>query len=378
MQAMVFSKCVELATESVPGCVFQLYVWMRYPDQAGSYALVSILISTLSTGFISAMISFDLDVDVKKRKTNPDFYGYVMDDHEKRGRCFKLMMAISACHNMSRTTGYAILALIDKRTLLLFWVGEFLPFSMYMIWNFSRFYYHITLTNLPFVMVIEFISISVKKIILDFTGCFHWRHPYLGCNGRLYSASLVWSQIFPFVALFLLNKQENADLMTDGAMNTVTIILVCSSIAWLLMNIAFFCTIDLAYLHTFFSTQTPQQFVISNFKNRDSDYGKFDAAFDNEIGLSRPIHGEIKQWIKENIQQWRDETPAWFKVEVIPDEFLPVEIYEAEGGARRRRSSVGINSVREMIGLGARAEMSSTKVHPGGVGLGQNEGQETS
>jgi len=286
-----------------------------------------------------------------------------------------LMVAISTLHNMSRSLGCALLALVDKSTLLLFLGVEVSLFMFRRFWLYDR---HLIgyWPAIP-LLIGSFLIGSIMKIVIDFTGCVHFRHPS-SAGGAVFSASLLWSQIFPFVALFLLNKQDNQSLLSDSTLNSITFALSGSSIAWLLMNIAFFCTIDLAYLNTFFSTQTPQQFVISNFKNRDSDYGKFDAAFDNEIGLSRPIHGEIKQWVKENIQQWRDETPAWFKVELIPDEFLPVEIYEAEGGARRRRSSVGINSVREMIGLGARAEMSSTKVHPGGVGLGQNEGQETS
>ena len=290
-------------------------------------------------------------------------------------RCFMLMVAISTLHNMSRSVGCALLALVDKSTLLLFLGVEVSLFMFRRFWLYDR---HLIgyWPAIP-LLIGSFLIGSIMKIVIDFTGCVHFRHPS-SAGGAVFSASLLWSQIFPFVALFLLNKQDNQSLLSDSTLNSITFALSGSSIAWVLMNIVFFCTIDLAYLHTFFSTQTPQQFVISNFKNRDSDYGKFDAAFDNEIGLSRPIHGEIKQWIKENIQQWRDETPAWFKVELIPDEFLPVEIYEAEGGARRRRSSVGINSVREMIGLGARAEMSSTKVHPGGVGLGQNEGQETS
>ena len=83
---MIITKCTELATESVPGCVFQLYVWLKYPDQAGSFAFVSIFISMLTTGLTSAMISFDLDVDMKKRGLNPSFYGYIPDDNAKRGR----------------------------------------------------------------------------------------------------------------------------------------------------------------------------------------------------------------------------------------------------------------------------------------------------
>ena len=32
---LIFFKGIELATESIPGCVLQLYVWLTNPDDAG-------------------------------------------------------------------------------------------------------------------------------------------------------------------------------------------------------------------------------------------------------------------------------------------------------------------------------------------------------
>ena len=72
---MIFNKVFELSCESIPGCVLQLYVRLTNPDQAGSYALVSIGISALTTCFTSAMIAFDKDVDVEGRRRQPKFYG---------------------------------------------------------------------------------------------------------------------------------------------------------------------------------------------------------------------------------------------------------------------------------------------------------------
>ena len=85
---------------------------------------MSIGISALTTGFASAMISFDLDVDVKKRKNIPEFYGYIPDDNSKRGRCFTLMTLISALHNVSRSVGCAMLAATNKSLLIYILVGE--------------------------------------------------------------------------------------------------------------------------------------------------------------------------------------------------------------------------------------------------------------
>ena len=83
----------------------QIYVWWENTEEAGRFALISIAISALTTGYTSAMISFDIDVDVSHRKDQPRFYGYIPDDNALRGRCFMLMMLISAMHNISRSLG---------------------------------------------------------------------------------------------------------------------------------------------------------------------------------------------------------------------------------------------------------------------------------
>jgi len=60
---MIINKSIELATESIPACVLQLYVWLARPDEAGTYTLVSIGVCALTTVFTSALISFDYDTD---------------------------------------------------------------------------------------------------------------------------------------------------------------------------------------------------------------------------------------------------------------------------------------------------------------------------
>jgi len=75
---LCFNKSIEMGTESIPGCVLQCYVYLiSSSEQVGKFALLSIAASCLTTGFASAMISFDLDVDVTRRKTQPRFYGYI-------------------------------------------------------------------------------------------------------------------------------------------------------------------------------------------------------------------------------------------------------------------------------------------------------------
>jgi len=75
MSFMILNKSIELATENVPGCILQLYVWLNNPEEAGSFALISIGISALTTGYTSAIISFESDVGLDHRKNQPRFYG---------------------------------------------------------------------------------------------------------------------------------------------------------------------------------------------------------------------------------------------------------------------------------------------------------------
>ena len=73
------------------------------------------------TGLTSAMIAYDFDTDQPHRATQPKFYGYMKDGW--RGRSFLLMTMISTLHNLSRSLGYAILAVVDLNLAAKFFFG---------------------------------------------------------------------------------------------------------------------------------------------------------------------------------------------------------------------------------------------------------------
>ena len=67
----------------------------------------------------------------------------------------------------------------------------------------------------------------------------------------------------------------------------------------------------------------------------------------NRLSFTKPIHEDVKAWIENNYDRWKEEKPEWLKLELIDDEFLPARAIAAEGGAkRRRRSSI---SFKEMV-----------------------------
>jgi len=196
----------------------------------------------------------------------------------------------------------------------------------------------------------EFFAGVVVKVIADFSGCLHYRHPY-EMGGTTFSASMVWAQIMPFVTL-LFFEGSNKDALTT--------ILACSATLWLLFNIIFFRTINKSYYNTFFGTTTAPHYTCEVFLKSNDDATKFDFTFETRLQYTKTIEAEMKEWVANNIDQWKEEKPDWFKIELIPDKFLPQAVIEAKGGThrKRRRSSV---SLREIVGLEERKE---TKFHP--------------
>jgi len=89
---LAFGKGTELAFESIPGGLLQAYMFINSPEKT-MFFLISILISSLTTGFSSAMISFDMDVSVANRKEVPLFYGYIKDGNTERMITFILQVS---------------------------------------------------------------------------------------------------------------------------------------------------------------------------------------------------------------------------------------------------------------------------------------------
>jgi len=136
-------------------------------------------------------------------------------------------------------------------------------------------------------------------------------------GGLAFSMSMVWAQAFPFVAL---QFYEEGDTISKEA---ITLILVGSYGAWLLLNIAFFCTIDLSYLGTFFGTKTAPQYTCEVFLEGTDDAQKFSTAFETKLHFMKAVNSEVREWIAANIDRWKDEKLSWFQVEIIPDDLLP-------------------------------------------------------
>ena len=165
---------IELACESIPGCVLQIYVLLTKTGVTGAGPLVSIGISALTTGFASAIIAFDKDVDAQCRENQPRFYGFIPDDHGLRSRCFMLMTLMSACHNLSRSIGCALLVSSGGKTMALSFVGG--EMLLFLIWKvFRRDFMAWFPVDGPLGILLSLLYRVVVKVIVDFGGCLQFR-----------------------------------------------------------------------------------------------------------------------------------------------------------------------------------------------------------
>ena len=165
---MVMGKMAELAFESIPGGLLQAYVFINSPEKT-TFLLVSILISALTTGFSSAMISYDMDVSVANRKEVPLFYGYIKDSNTERGITFVLLILLAAFHNLSRTIGTALLLSVSKELTFGIIIAEQVFYHLYKAVRRDYVLWVVGLEGWLKYLVAFFMN-SVVKVLLDYTG----------------------------------------------------------------------------------------------------------------------------------------------------------------------------------------------------------------
>jgi len=158
-------------------------------------------------------------------------------------------------------------------------------------------------------------------------------------GGLAFTLSVLWSQILPFVALKFYEGEDK---------ELITVYLVTSLALWVMMSIAFFCTIDLNFIVTFFDTRTGPLYTCEMFLNSEEDFIKYDAVFTNRLKYTTAVHGEVKDWVKENVERWQTDKLEWFQIELVDNEFLPQNVLEAEGGTLRKRKNSNFGGIGTM------------------------------
>ncbi|GMH76095.1 hypothetical protein TL16_g06968 [Triparma laevis f. inornata] len=211
MMEMTMDKCIETFAESIPGILIQLSAILKTIETGGSGAVstmasVSFMVSCLTTGFVSATISYDWDTDPQKRATNPGFYGYVPDSPIKRSTLFFTLIGLSSSLVFLKSLLVVALGFISKSYSLIYIGGDVLLFLGLKAAR-SDLYYWIPLTG----GIKWFVAVLLRviiKFIVDFTGCVQYRHPQ-EAGGMYFSVNLFTPLIGLVILLFVWGDSTN-------------------------------------------------------------------------------------------------------------------------------------------------------------------------
>jgi hypothetical protein len=346
MFEMVSMKCVEMFAEAIPGVIIQLLAITTTAEgkNISRAALVSVVVSTLTTGITSASISYDFDTEPGRRERVPDFYGYIPAKASKRAVVFISMVFFTAGMLLIRCMTIVLLGLLGHRWVFLY-IGA--DIGLYLLVKILRgdFWYWMPLGgNTEIVSSILFRFLV--KIVTDFTSLVQFRNPNeVGGASWLFGFVMAMGSL-PVVII------AAGSLLPERAVHLSWILFTYLIPGSLVCFAVFFLTIEKKYWHTFWSTQRGKDVTLSYFLE-----GKSDAEKIVIIKRSRhhwvSIEDQIKEWIGKNWAKWEEETPEWFTDQIKA--LVPVDFIPTAGEARRRESwrRASVNAEAEGVAGGA-------------------------
>jgi len=343
------TKGIELFAESIPGCIIQLYAFLgllKDNQEGQNAALWSIIISTATAGFTSAIIAYDHDTNPEKRTRSPKHFGYVPDAASKRSLMLLCLCIQSSVLLLIRSISAVLLLMVGPLYLAVFVLGEM---GLYLFIKVLRgdWHYWVPVYGVEGFLITLVARVGVK-FVTDFTGLMQSRVPS-ELGGAYWSFNM-----FAAIAVSFGSVAIHYDRMSvaDAAIEEKT--------AWLVLGLlstvsvvtfaVFLLLMKKGYRRTFFSTETSKQFTIDNFVSAVDDAGRAEILKRNKY-LWMDIREDVGGWIKDNWFRWGDERPAWFSAHfkvLVPLEMIPSDHPEKEEVRRRGKRASISESMRRL------------------------------
>jgi hypothetical protein len=169
---MLFCKLSELAFESAPGGLAQA-IFIFNAGEWSTAAVLSVGLSCLSAAFTATTVAYDIDTNADKRRNDPHFYGYIPDDAAgKRVLIFLFLFLYHAVYSIGQTLSMAVLAKTRWLWLALYLLADHTGFILYKLARRDLIYW-VPGFGCPVSMLFRFLA----KVVADFTGLVHCRHP---------------------------------------------------------------------------------------------------------------------------------------------------------------------------------------------------------
>ena len=299
----------------MPAAVLQTYAYLL-SDRTTYLPLVSIATSVLTIAYGTTVICFDFDLDPARRVHSPIFYGYIPRSSGSRFAVFLAMFLFTAMHVMLKVLGVALLGVAGASYVLIFLGGDILFFYLQKLLRgdlriFSR-------ADGVLSWISSLIMRLTSKLLGNFTVMLQLRHPgELG--GAYWSTNLLVGQATSFVALYLckVSNGQEGSAVASARLNfsSLSIAMALLSISSVVFFTLFIRYINDGYIRTFFSTKTAKQFHCQSYLEATTDQARI-AVFRKHRSFYKAIRPEVKRWVLENWEEWKEEKPEWFTTKI--------------------------------------------------------------
>ncbi|GMI33644.1 hypothetical protein TeGR_g1009, partial [Tetraparma gracilis] len=273
----------------------------------------------------------------------PDWIGLVPD--LGRGTAFATVFAMCAFQIFAKAAATSLIVVTDSTWLCYYVIGDYGLYFAYIVARRDLVYFIPMPTGASYAASTIFRAMS--KVIVDFTGSLSFRLPLL-CGGSYYAFCLASSQMSVFGAVYAYTRYatppEGVEKIEARTLWAGASLLAG---AWLCAILFFALRIAVPkYRHTLWSWTSGRQLVQDYFNKGKDDESKFGVFSRNLLLWESDIGEEVKAWTAENWARWKEEKPAWFKPEIVPDHFIPAGELTQLGHDRKRRGSAA-GSIRE-------------------------------
>ena len=313
---MTCTKCAEMFAEAIPGVIIQLSAILSGDGGTSTGATVSLAVSALTTGFVSASLSYDWDTDPRGRSENPEFYGYILNSATPRTAVFIAMLLLSSAMLLVRTLILVLLGLASRSAAFLY-IG--IDMGLYLTYKVLRsdFYYWMPLEG-SLEIIASLLCRIIVKVITDFTSNTQLRHP-----NEVGGAYWIFGLGFTLASLPLtiMYYQDIGDeTIAEIAWDACSVLLICS----LVFIVVFFMNIDKEYRGTFWSMAKTEDNTLKYFESSKDEVKAL--IFTMNCRHWKSIERNVEEWVFENWRRWMDEQPEWLDDNMkarIPPRMIP-------------------------------------------------------
>jgi hypothetical protein len=161
---MAICKLIEMTFEAIPGGLAQATFLLNGGDWTTA-AAVSVCLSCLSTAFTASTLVYDFDTDPKRRKSRPEFYGYIPDTAGKRVLVFTQLFLYHIVWTLGKTFSMALLVQTNWLWLVVYLLSDHFGLILYKLARGDLIYF-VPGLGWPASILARFIV----KVSVDFTG----------------------------------------------------------------------------------------------------------------------------------------------------------------------------------------------------------------